>query len=209
MAAGRLIEWFVSAKARENAEATWRARFLSQSMLIGVGIAALMCTLYATLGNGALLAETAAVLAFLGVGLVALRLGVDLTLITHVLLALLTLSFTLGPMQERHFDGAALGWFCIIPFLAVILIGRRAALAWGFLALGGMVVLFSQPDDVGPLSEAQRISSLGRSIGLSLTISVFALAFRGWTEETRERLERVNHAKSRFLANMSHELRTR
>lgn len=208
MAFGNLIEWFIPGKVQGNTELAWRTRFLSQTILIGLLISATMAVLYTALGNTTLTAETASVCATLLACLLALRLGVGVSAITHVALSLFGITVTIGSLLEDHFDGAALAWFGVIPFLAAVMIGRRAALTWAVIAVGCMVVLFLKLDSPTDGTPLQRTFALIRSVGLMCTVLAFALSFRGWHEEARLRLERANQAKSRFLANMSHELRT-
>jgi signal transduction histidine kinase/ActR/RegA family two-component response regulator len=117
-------------------------------------------------------------------------------------------AFTVTPLAERHFDGASVAWFCIIPFIAVLLRGARAALVWVPVVLGLLVWLYLQPERPDAWSDAARFVTLARTGGLIVTVLAFALSFEEAQREAREQLLAANQAKSRFLANMSHEIRT-
>ncbi len=204
----RVTDWWIPAELLKTVEGRWRARLLVQVLMTGAAITLSMLGLYLLRGVEQLVVQTGGIATVLVGCLFALRARAPLSLVVNVGLLVVMLAFTLTPLVEGHFDGAAISWFCIIPFLAVLLDRPRASAWWVPLVLGAMLFLYFSPEHGPAWSEAARFATLARSLGLVVTVLVFALAFHRAQAEAREELAQANAAKSRFLANMSHELRT-
>ncbi len=204
----RFFEFWLHPSLRGDPDVRWRVQFLVRALVMGAVISAVMVGVYAQLHLERLLLQTSGI----GVGLLACLLILRWTgawgVISHLGLAIVALAFTATPLAEQHFDAASAAWFCIVPFIAVLLRGRKAALVWVPVVLGLLTLLYLQPEAPEVWSAAARVVTFARLCGLIVTVLAFAWAFEDAQHHARRRLEAANLAKSRFLANMSHEIRT-
>ena len=204
---GEAVDWWIPAAMRLEADQRWRSRFLVHVLLLGMGISLAMASFYAVSWVPLLSLQCASVAGALLAALLSFKFAGTFRFSSHLALASVTVAFIVPPLLEREFDAAGLAWFSVIPFVAVLLLGPRAAWLWVPICFAAVVGLFVHPLAWGFISQAPHVS-LVRSLMLIVTILVFALSFESRQTEVRSALERTNRAKSSFLANMSHELRT-
>ncbi len=201
-----LDSWIPSAQ-KETTDQRWRSRFLVQVLFLGMGICVVMAFFYVMVGVWQLVAQCGVVGLALALALLSfLRFG-TFRFSSHLALGSVTVAFAVPALLERQLDGTGLAWFCVLPFVAALLLGRRALWVWVPIILATITGLYFHPLRWGVMDLAPHVQ-LARSLVLTLTILVFALSFESRQREVRTELERVNRAKSSFLANMSHELRT-
>ena len=110
--------------------------------------------------------------------------------------------------------------FVIIPLVSGFLLGRRATLVYGSLAL--VMLAFLVPLDMlghlppNPMRRSAAVGFSGLVIAFGVVVTgLITLVWRAEARqhaasllEARDRAVAADHAKSEFLANMSHEIRT-
>lgn len=146
--------------------------------------------------------------------------GVGHSLVVVTMLQITFVSVLLGGVKIT-----ALMFIGVVPLIALIVIGARAA--WGWLAVGlSLVALLIVLERTGvafppPPPQTRFVDGLSITI-LSVVTLAFASSFIGLSRRTLDALRTANHelslakakaeaaseAKDRFVASVSHELRT-
>jgi signal transduction histidine kinase/ActR/RegA family two-component response regulator len=201
---------FLDHLPEEQREARWRTKLLVEVGLNGAAACWLMGAVFAGLRAW----PHAVVCGVLGLLLLALLALLHATrrllLVTNLALGTFT-AVLLLPVTEPTHDGAAFAFLALVPYIAVVLLPRRAAFFWsaGVLALVALAFLV-QPAHLLPVLAGfgGPYVTLVRELGFIATVFVFGSRFARERSDTVHELERVNRAKSVFLANMSHEIRT-
>ena len=142
-----------------------------------------------------------------------LRATESLTLATNALCGILLCIVIEVTVVRGGYPVSALIWSCAIPLLALLIIGRKAAVIWG-LTISALLVGLGLFTLWGPGFQVRMTESQMLIIDMAgVTAYLMAVVTIMWLydEERRKtmaRIESANRAKSEFLARMSHEIRT-
>jgi hypothetical protein len=157
-------------------------------------------------------AMSAVLLALAGVPLtVLLRRGLSISAHSNWSAVASVSTTALTCLAERPVDSSAVVFLAVVPCMAMLVQGARAAWLWFAICLALTVLLVGtwfvdvQPGwlpTASPLVRAVRLATL------MLSFIGFAAAFDESRRHALEAERRANEARGRFLANMSHELRT-
>lgn len=200
--------WFLPRGAHDwPADERHRAtRFVQLAIGFG-GIGAIICAILlamgarapalANLGGSLLLAATPLLLRWTG----------SLRLASHALIAALTggmflLATLLGGMQAPHLPVVS-----VCPILAMLLVGRRAALFWGGVVAGAFLLLYALDVLIGlhfPTPFDADGAALADTLSLCVLV-VLALVFVSLYDAAQEKSLAVMHeAHHRMIAMISH-----
>lgn len=126
----------------------------------------------------------------------------------HLVIGCLTITFGTAILLGSI---AYISWLGTVSVLAIMLLGRRAGLAWTVVILVLMavaVVVISHPGTPAVLSPGSPAVRMVRAVSSVPTLSVIALMFEAQRRADVTELERALAARARLLANVSHEMRT-
>ena len=188
-----------------------RARFFVRGWTVAIGFAVLSMGMYGLAGIWSQVVVTGA-LVVAGVPLLWLhRRAKSFPVVVHLSLAVGALTFGLAALAQRPADYTSLALMLIVPSLGGFLLGSRRAVPW-LLITGGwaacVIVAMDRGwllDFVDPYPTVSHVMNFG--IGL-VVAWLFASTFDDVSEQSLERLRRVDRSRSAFLANISHEIRT-
>jgi signal transduction histidine kinase len=184
-----------------------RARFVTNASRFGAGMAVALGLLQWALGSqgDALVgAVCAAICLAAAVNPQRVEQGIGL----HLVIGALTVTFgtviLLGSI-------AYISWLGTVSVLAIMLLGRRAGLAWTvviFVVLLCAVWIVSLPGATTMLSPGPPLVRLVRAVSAVPTMAVIGLMFEAQRRDDIAALEQAVRARARLLANVSHEMRT-
>ena len=171
----------------------------------------MMIAFYAVAGLWWSLAGVALVLVVTFTGVAVLGHRPRASLAVHVSLASVLVGVALAVLTEAPHTNIAMTWALPVPFVAVMLGGRRAGVVWAVLtvlAMGVMTALV--PLELLPQAPVPWGSWFQtiRFAALLVVFVTFAMTYRVTTEQLVDEAHRANEAKTHFLANISHEIRT-
>jgi signal transduction histidine kinase/CheY-like chemotaxis protein len=186
-------------------------RFSLRGWLTSLPLVPPLVALYAWQGLwGAAVSSTVLMLAGFPLAL-ALRRGLSLEAHSNWSAAVMVVTTLTSCLAERPADPTAVAYFAIVPCMAMLVQGPKAARAWFLVTLvATALVAMTWFVDVQPawLPTASPLVRTVRLLALLVSLVGFAASFDTTRRQALEAERRANEAKSRFLANMSHELRT-
>jgi signal transduction histidine kinase len=211
----QLIDWFIPEPVRtQDREAVRRARLIVVSSLIAAIMLSSGC------GNVLLYGPHAVGPGWLPT--TALTLAVPFLLRFTGSIALCGNLFAATVFGYVAFANASTGGClgsllcsCVIPFVGVMLCGRRAGVVWGVLAVAQLWFAFGGESATTLAAFARMFASaeleLANLISGSLVILItltLALCHDASFSDALRQVQAADRAKSEFLACMSHEMRT-
>ena len=212
--AGSFIDRLVPEALQSDPEKRRRARLLILIALAGFVWGPVFAPIHFFVGRtpGASLALLIAGLSTALVPLVLRKTG-SLAIAANALCLILLAIVAEVTFVRGGFPVSALMWICVVPMIALFLLGRRAGIAWAAIvtlsvAGFGVFTLVGSGLEVR-MSERQMLI-----IDVAGVLAFFALMMTVmWLYDTERRssmeaVQAANRAKSEFLARMSHEVRT-
>ena len=187
-----------------------RERLYVQVVTVGLVATSMLATFNLAVGQWVPAGITSTLLGLLLAGLFALRNGLAFPAVVHATVALLVLMLTLANALRPDLDFASLAWFVVIPFLVVVHLEARSALAWA-LGVSCLVVALVAAHPYLPhvgTAYPSLVLSTFRLLMLVPTLLVFGIRFDQERRRSMEAAEAASRAKSAFLAHVSHEIRT-
>ncbi|MDP2270713.1 MAG: ATP-binding protein [Archangium sp.] len=160
--------------------------------------------------------------AVVGTSLIALRAGKRVLAGHQLLLGLLGVLLAIGAYTRGVFS-PTLMWLPVLPVIALLLLGRRAALIWGAVPIAAVILFtvaaFMGIEGAGVFSGKHLIAYHAASLLSTVVLQAsLALLFESAKAQMGEELaaqrdlvtraEERSRMKSDFLASTSHELRT-
>jgi signal transduction histidine kinase len=205
---------------QELQDSIFRRRVLTGILAVLGLIAASFVPTY--LENGApLLALVAGTGALLNaVTIVAAHRGGPLHALGHAAVATNGTLLVLDNTQTGGFFDPNFSWLYVVPVLAALLVGARAAVAWTALLLVVFVAFWCAPELGLPIRnviepEAHAVQSLVNRCATLVMLAGAGVVFVAERDRTHQELvaavetaEAATSTANRFLATMSHELRT-
>src|SRR5262245_19652300 len=210
----QLIDWFIPERVRgEGREAVRRARLIVlssiiASVMLASGSGSVLLYGLHSMGAG-WLATTGLTLAvpFL------LRATGSIALTGNLFSATVFAAIATANTSPSGCLGAVL-CSCVIPFVGVMLCGRRAGVVWGILAVAQLWFAVSRDPSPALVAVAHGLpgsfdaaNMLGASLVVVISLAL-ALCHDASFRDALRQVEAGDHAKSEFLASMSHEMRT-
>ena len=116
-------------------------------------------------------------------------------------------------IRSDGFNSPVISWFVVLPLLATMMMGYRAALVWLAVDLLMYGVLYleagAQWSVVIPVNFRQAlIWGCSAVTGITIVIYSLAMIYERLKDNALDSIRASSRAKSEFLANMSHEIRT-
>ena len=208
---GSPLDRYLSAFSNRPLTEQAAIRFSLQGWLTSLPLVPPLVALYAWQGLwGAAVSSTALMVAGFPLAL-ALRRGLSLEAHSNWSAAVMVVTTLTSCLGERPADPTAVAYFAIVPCMAMLVQGPKAARAWFLVTLvATALVAMTWFVDVQPawLPTASPLVRTVRLLALLVSLVGFAASFDTTRRQALEAERRANEAKSRFLANMSHELRT-
>ncbi len=223
-----MIEWLIPRLLSAEVSAVDRRRLRKLGALLLVLLGATVPVLLSQLSQGAWHSAvgTGVVALVSALGLLALRAGVSVAVVTPVVLGIGLGAASLMAMASGRDGMASVFWMSIAPLFALAAGGRRAG--WVTLALTVAVVTLSmlgmeyQWIGSAMVHERKLGLRLGSILGALMTAFLLTRAYEAETDlsitaletqnrallEARAEADRASRAKSDFLATISHEIRT-
>ena len=210
----QLIDWFIPERVRaQGREAVRRARLIVLSSVIAV--------VMLSSGGGSVLLYGLHSMSAGWLATTGLTLAVPFLLRATGSLALTGNLFTatvFGSIATANASpGGCLGALlcsCVIPFVGVMLCGRRAGVVWGVLAVAQLWLALSGDPSPALVAVAHGFSGsfdpanvLSASLVIVISLAL-ALCHDASFRDALRQVEAGDRAKSEFLASMSHEMRT-
>ncbi|MCC7070732.1 MAG: response regulator [Deltaproteobacteria bacterium] len=205
--------------------ALFSARLLAVVLAVALPTFASFALLHVKLGNRQLaMVQTLAAAIVAGL-LLVLKKGLPRAPIAHATIVLVNAEICLVSALYGGVRLPALAFFAVTPMIALMTVGRRAAMAWLGVGVGLIAVLtaaqaagvsFPPPPPPSRWLDAASLSILALVV-LTLAASHHALSQRALADlrtandelaRSRGEAELANAAKDRLIATVSHELRT-
>ncbi|MBI1944612.1 MAG: response regulator [Deltaproteobacteria bacterium] len=206
-------------------EALFGVRLLAIVLVAALGAFVSLGAMHLHAGNNRLALAQAAAAILATALVVALRRGLPRAPIAHAVIVLVNAQICLVSALYGGMRLPALAFFAVTPLIALMTVGRKAAVVW--LALGvGTIVALAAAQALGvpfpmPPPPSRWIDVVALTILVVVTL-IFAAshdslsrraleALRAANEElaaSRTEAELANAAKDRLIATVSHELRT-
>ena len=221
-----LAELFLPAECQHDPELTRRARLVARFGILGAVFGAFFGLFYGVIGH------------FWGAGIVTIcstafgfipllmRRTRSIQLAGHALCLILVVCFTALCGCEGGSEGHAIAWLVSVPLCALLLVGRKAAGLWAFMAFmagAGVVAANVLGFKMNPTYDMKWHTLLNAAGYLGLIVFMFLLgvifesgrerAFAKMSEAnaklatSNDQLARLNQEKNEFLGIAAHDLK--